>query len=401
MKLVIVGNGIAGTTSARLVTERDASVDVEVFTDEPYLYYPRPKLIDFLAGKVETSAMPQYGEDWYQKRGIRVHLGKRVTSIAADTHQITLHDGTSVKYDCLLLANGASSYIPQIAGAELGILSLRTLQDALSLKKQAQAAEHAVILGGGLLGLDLAMALKENGSEVTVVEMMQWLLPRQLDEQGASALTALLTRRGLRIITNDQCVEVKGNGHAEQVMLKSGISLPAELVAVSAGVRPNIQLAQAAGLTCSRGVVVDDYMRTSAPDIFAVGDIAEHNKCVFGIIPVALAQARIGAAALCGDLTSPYQMVAPSTTLKVTGIDLASIGEVNPEAPGYSEIRERDDAAGIYKKLVIRNGIVVGAILLGDRANVRSINTLIERKIRITGQENRLLEPDLNIASLS
>ncbi|MHB9034975.1 MAG: NAD(P)/FAD-dependent oxidoreductase, partial [Anaerolineae bacterium] len=291
MKLVIVGNGVAGTTAARYVADQDSTVDIEIFTDESYLYYPRPKLIDFLEGQVEAAAVPQYPSEWYQKRGIHVHLGQAVTAIMPQAHQIELQDGTRVAYDRLLLANGASNFIPPFTGHTLpGVLTLRTLKDALELKTRAESAEHTVILGGGLLGLDLAGAIAKGRTQVTVVEMMPRLLPRQLDEAGAQVLTNILTARGLKIIVGDQCVSVKGHETAEMVALKNGAMLPANLVAVSAGIRPNIQLAQSAGLVCNRGVVVDDFMRTSAEDIYAVGDVAEHNQCITGIIPVALAE---------------------------------------------------------------------------------------------------------------
>lgn len=402
MKLVIIGNGIAGTTVARLVAERDPSTQIAIYTEESYLYYPRPRLIDVIAGEIEEQAMPQYTNEWYQKRGIQVHLEHRVTGIEPAEHHITLSDGSVVAYDRLVLANGASNFIPPFKGADLeGVYTLRTLQDALTLRARSKAAQHVVILGGGLLGLDMAMALKVNCSRVTVVEVMPRLLPRQLDEQGAQVLTNLFINRGVQIITSDSCVQVNGSGQSHEVLLKSGRILNADLVAVSAGIRPNIGLAQAAGVVCERGIVVDDHLRTSVPDIYALGDVAEFNKRVWGIIPVALAQGKIAAASICGDDSVKYTDVVPSTTLKVTGIDLTSVGEVNPEGSGYTELRRQDDAAGTYKKIVLRNGFVVGAILLGDRINIRSVNMLIDKKVNVTGYEDQLFDANLSIASVS
>jgi NAD(P)H-nitrite reductase large subunit len=401
MKLVIIGNGIAGTTTARFVAERDAKAEIAIYTDEPYLYYPRPRLIDLLAGEVDENAMTQYSDDWYRKRGILVHTNQSVVGIAPESHQITLQDSSSVAYDQLVLATGAANFMPPFSGSDTeGVHTLRSLHDALILRSKAQAAKLTVILGGGLLGLDLAMALRANGTQVTVVEMMPRLLPRQLDDQGASLLTKLITDRGVEIITNDSCAYVSGQSHVEQVTLKSGRVITADLIAVSAGICPNIALAEAAGLACGRGIVVDEHLRCSATDIYAVGDAAEFNKRVWGIIPAALAQARVAAAAICGDNSLVYHDIVPSTTLQVTGIDLTSVGEVNPQGDGFTELRQQDEIAGTYKKLVIRDGSVIGAILLGDRLNVRVVNQLIEKRIPVTGHEALLFKPDLDVTSL-
>ena len=401
MKLVIIGNGIAGTTTARLVAERDAKAEIAIYTDEPYLYYPRPRLIDLLAGEVEEKAMSQYADDWYRKRGILVHTSQTVVGIAPELHTMTLQDGTMVAYDQLVLATGAANFIPPFTGDDIdGVHTLRSLRDALILRNKAQAAKMTVILGGGLLGLDLAMALRANGTQVTVVEMLPRLLPRQLDEEGAGLLTRLITARGVEVITDDSCAYVSGHGNIERVTLKSGRVIAADLVVVSAGICPNTALARAADLACGRGIVVDEHLRSSAADIYAVGDAAEFNKRVWGIIPAALAQARVAAAAICGDNNVVYQDIVPSTTLKVTGIDLNSVGEVNPQGNGFTELRQQDDVAGTYKKLVIRDGMVIGAILLGDRLNVRAVNQLIEKRISVTGHEALLFRPDLDVASL-
>jgi len=401
MKLVIIGNGIAGTTTARLVADMNAAIETDIYTDESYLYYPRPRLIDLVSGKIDAPAMPQYGDEWYQKRGIRVHTSSPVVKIQPQTHQVTLQDGSVIPYDRLVLANGASSFIPPFEGSSLdGVLALRSLDDALQLRERSQLARNTVILGGGLLGLDLAMALKTNCARVTVVEVLPRLLPRQLDEGGARMLTTMVTRRGVDVITSDSCERVCGESSAREIVLKSGRMLPADLVAVSAGVRPNLQLAQDAGIACNRGVLVDAHLQTSAPDIYAIGDVAEFNQRVWGIIPAALAQAKIAAAVVRGDLSGTYEDIVPSTTLKVTGIDLTSIGQVTPEGAGFGQVIQQDETAGVYKKLVIQNGIVVGAILLGDRLSIRLVNTLIEKQVDVTGYEDRLLDSGFKVEDI-
>jgi nitrite reductase (NADH) large subunit len=401
MKLVIVGNGVAGTTTARLVAERDGQVEITLFTDEPYLYYPRPRLINLLAGEVEENAMPQYPIEWYRERRIGVQIGHPVVSIDPDLHRITLQDTSNVKYDQLVIATGAASFVPHFTGSEMkGVHTLRSLCDALVLRSMARVAKHTVILGGGLLGLDLATAIRTNGTQVTVIEMMPHLLPRQLDEEGAQLLTRLITDRGVEVITNDSCASISGQEQVQQVTLKSGRVLSADLVIVSAGITPNIGLTKAAGLLCNRGIVVDEHLRSSAADIFAVGDVTEFNGRTWGIIPAALAQAKVAAAAICGDNSVTYHDIVPSTTFKVTGIDLTSIGEVNPQGDGFKELRQLDNAAKTYKKLVLSNGFVIGAILLGDRQNVRTVNQLIDRRIPVSGYEDMLFKPNFDISSV-
>ncbi len=399
MRLLIVGNGVAGVTTARYVAEGDPSIEISLLSKERYAYYPRPRLVDFIAGKLPLEALPQYSPDWYQQHHIDMQLGQVVTALDPSAHQITLADERQERYDWLVLATGARPWVPPIPGAgQVGVYTLRTLDDALALCQEAQHGQRFLLLGGGLLGLDAAMALRSYQIDVSVVEAMPRLLPRQLDQEGAALLQRAIEARGVQIITNDLCAEIQGDGHVQRVILKSGRSLPAGVVLVSAGVRPQLELAQAAGLACNRGIVVDAHMRTSAPAVFAVGDAAEFDGKVWGIIPAALAQARVAAAQIIGHADALYHDIVPSTTLKVTGIDLTSLGEVNPEGGDFTELRYVDEAATIYKKLVIRENRVVGAILLGDRSDLAAVNQLISRGLDVSGVAERLLEPDFDLA---
>lgn len=400
MRLLIVGNGVAGVTTARYVAERDPSIEIGLYSQEPYAYYPRPRLIDFVAGKLPFEAVPQYPPEWYQQRHIEVRLGREVVALDPATRGITLSDGRQERFDWLVLATGARPWVPPIPGAELdGVHTLRTLDDALSLLGDAQQGTSFLILGGGLLGLDSAMALRARQVDVTVVEALPRLLPRQLDPEGAGLLQRDLEARGVHVITGDLCAEVMGNGHVRGARLKSGRVVSAEGILVSAGVRPKIELAQAAGLACNRGIVVDNRMQTSASGIYAVGDAAEFEGVVWGIIPAALAQARVAAAQITGQSDVIYRQIVPSTTLQVTGVALTSLGEVNPEGDGFVEVRYLDEAACIYKKLVIRQNRVVGAILLGDRRELAAVNQLVSRGVDVSGVAERLLEPDFDLAA--
>ncbi len=398
MRLVIIGNGVAGVTMARFVSERNPSAQVVIYTDERYLYYPRPRLVDLLAGSLTADQLPMYPANWYEERRIQMALGQRIVHIDPEEHQVASADGSVHRYDALVLATGAHSFVPPLPGVEVGVYTLRTLQDALSLLERTATAKRVVVLGGGLLGLDISAALNARNIVVTIVEMLSRLLPRQLDVEGAGVLQGILEDKGLRILTGDSCVQIEANGPARRLHLKSGQVLDADLVLVSAGVRPNIELAQQAGLACNRGVLVNERLLTSDSSIYAIGDVAEFNQRVWGIIPAALAQARVAAAQIAGDESLLYQDIIPSTTLQVTGIDLTSIGEVNPQGDGFVEVRRAEPTAGIYKKLVIRDGRVVGAVVLGDKASVRAINQLISRQTDVSAYADRLLSDGFDLA---
>jgi NAD(P)H-nitrite reductase large subunit len=401
MKLAIIGNGVAGTTTARYVADRDRSIEIEIYSEEPYRYYPRPRLIDLLAAKVSKEDIVFYPEAWYAEREIQTFLGRRVVAIHPRAHEIQLEQGGSVTYDQLVLATGARAVVPPIPGIDLdGVYTFRTMRDALTLRDRAEKIEHAVILGGGLLGLDTSRALCAHGIGVTVVELLPWLLPMQLDREGADLLQRFLEDAGAEIVTGDPCASIEGNGKVDRIRLRSGTVIETDMLIMSVGVRPNRQLAERAGLAHNRGVVVDERLRTSDEDVYAVGDVAEFRGKVWGIIPVALAQARVAAAQITGDSEVHYRAIVPSTTLRVAGIVLTSLGEVTPEGGQFAEVRHLDSDARVYKKLVIRDGRIVGAIVLGDRTSVPAIQRLMTRQVNVSAHVDSLLREDFDLASL-
>jgi len=218
-----------------------------------------------------------------------------------------------------------------------------------------------------------------------------WLLPRQLDREGAAVLEAILQRMGIQVITGELCTQMEGRGQVERLRLKSGRTLEAEMVVISAGVRSNIALAKEAGLACNRGIVVDEHLQTSHPQVYAVGDVAEFAGRVWAIIPAAIAQGRALGAWLSGQ-DGRYEGIVPSATLKVSGVDLASIGEVNPEGEGFEELRRAEPERGLYRKLVLREGRIVGAILLGDRSEFAAVSRLISQGVDVSAHGEKLLE---------
>ena len=417
MKHVIVGSGVAGVTAAQSIVRADPAAEVHLFGAEPYPYYRRPRLWEFIAGQVKQDALTFRPPEWYAERSIRLYLGVRVTGIDPVPHRLVLSDGSTMEYERLLLATGARPFVPPCQGTDKeGVFTLRTLGDALAIRAYARDASTAVVVGGGLLGLETARALRAAGLSVSVVEFSPHLLPRQLDAEGAEVLQSLLEAQGLRIITGGATEAVLGNGRADGIRLKArpersrknGRTVPGELVLFSTGIRSDVALAREAGLRVNQGVVVDERLQTSVGDVFAAGDVAEFEGRIYGIIPAAIEQARVAAANMvsapstgsgqAGSAT--YTGTLSSTTLKVAGADLTSLGECVVESDEHVQLRHVDLPAGHYRKFVLREGRIVGAILLNDRERVRPITQLIERGVGVSAHTDHLLDDDFDLRSL-
>ncbi len=391
--VVIVGNGVAGVTAASITKEKNPEARVSIYTDESHHYYPRPRLYEVLSGKAEPREIYMFSEKWYEKREIMVHLNTKVLSIDKDKKELLLEDRSRVSYDKLLLANGGHSFIPPINGVEkAGVFTLRSIRDALTIREFTKKTKKAIVIGGGLLGLEFAASLKKLGQQVEVIEIFPRLLPRQLDQDGAAILKNRIVSRGINIILGAKTVEILGRDSVSGILLESGETISGDLVLISAGVRSNAELALESGIKVNRGVVVDSYLRTSAEDVYAVGDVAEFEGRVYGIIPAALEQARIAVTNILGEEQRVYTGTVPSNTLDVVGIDLTSMGIVNPEEAKYEEVKKVDDEKGVYKKLVLDQGKIVGAIFLGDRKGLTSIKRLMTQEIDITNYKDSILK---------
>jgi nitrite reductase (NADH) large subunit len=397
MNAVIVGNGVAGVTAARIIKDQNPEAQVSIYTDEGYQYYPRPRLYQVLAGEAEPREVYLFSEEWYKKQGINVQLNTKASSIDTDKKELLLENGTKVNYDKLLLANGGHSFVPPIKGAEkTGVFTLRTIKDALNIKEYTRKTKKVIVIGGGLLGLEFAYSLKKLGQKVEVVEMFPRLLPRQLDTDGATILKNRIEALGISIVLGVKTVEILGKQTVSGILLDKGETLSGDLVLISAGVRSNIGLAQKAGIKINRGIVVDGHLRTSADDVYAAGDVAEFNGMVYGLIPAALEQATVAAANMLEDENSVYTGTVASNTLKIVDIDLTSMGIVNPEEPKYEEIKNADTQKGVYKKLVLDKGKIVGAILLGNKKGVISLKKLMTQKTDITEYKNSILNDNFD-----
>jgi nitrite reductase (NADH) large subunit len=392
-RYVIVGSGVAGTTAAQNLHRLDPSTEVTLLGDEPYPYYYRPKLWEFLAGQVEQSALFYRPAEWYPAQEINLHLNAKVIKLQPNEHTITLATGESVPYDRLLLATGSCCFVPEIPGASLpGVFVFRTLQDALALRARATRSRRAVVVGGGLLGLETARALSTLPLEVTVVEIAPYLLPRQLDREGAQFLQVRLESMGLGFITGAHTTAVLGESSATGIRLEDGRIIPGELILFSAGIIPRIDQARDAGLAVHKGIVVNASMQSSQEDIFAAGDVAEIDGRTYGLIPPAIEQARTASQNMTGGEGIEYHGTLPSATLKLLGMDLTSLGEATAEDESLVVRRVLDEKAGIYKKVILRNGVLIGAILLNDTASVQPLRQLIASKRDLSQVQEQLLD---------
>ncbi|HEX7803858.1 MAG TPA: nitrite reductase large subunit NirB [Pseudoxanthomonas sp.] len=368
-RLVVVGNGMAGIrTLEELFKLVPDMYDVTVFGAEPHPNYNRILLSPVLAGEQEFEHIVLNSLDWYAENGIRLHLGKEVARIDRVRRRVIAADGTEAEYDRLLLATGSLPFILPVPGKDLkGVISYRDIFDTQTMIDTAKVKRHAVVIGGGLLGLEAANGLKLRGMEVTVVHLAGWLLERQLDPVAAGLLEKSLSERGLSFRLNTSTTEILGNeaGEVTAVRFSDGSEQPADLVVMAAGIRPNTQLAQEAGLYCNRGIVVSDGLQTYDPRVYAVGECASHRGIAYGLVAPLFEQAKICANHLAHYGIGIYQGSVSSTKLKVTGIDLFSAGNFMG-GEGTEEIVLSDPAGGVYKKLVIQDEKLVGACLYGD-----------------------------------
>jgi nitrite reductase (NADH) large subunit len=374
-RLVLVGNGMAGMRTIDEVLARDrARFDIEVIGAEPHPNYNRILLSSVLAGDKELGDIILHSREWYADNGIRLSTGETVVRVDAKAKTVTTAPGRTVAYDKLVLATGSRPFVPPVAGLALpGVCAFRTIADLDLMRDAARNARtnggRAVVVGGGLLGLEAAVGLMKRGMTVTVLHLMPTLMERQLDEAAGLLLQRDLQGTGLTILTRAQTEAIAGDNRVKAVRLADGRELPADLVVFAVGVKPNIDLARDATLDVNRGIDVDDFMRTSDPDIFAVGECVEHRGQTFGLVGPLWEQARTCAEVLCGGTPPPYVAAAPHTSLKVTGVDVFSAGVLAARDDGDEEITLRDAAARQYKKLVVRDGRLLGAILYGEIAD--------------------------------
>lgn len=393
-QLVVIGNGMAGMRTVEELLKHDAGrrYRITVFGAEPHVNYNRIMLSSVLAGDKSLDEIIINSREWYAENDIRLIAGDAVTAIDRQVKTVTAASGVTIAYDRLLIATGSKPLAPPLPGLGLpGVCAFRDIADVNKMLAAARTHKRAVVIGGGLLGLEAAWGLKQRGMSVALVHLMPTLMERQLDAAAGELLQRDLERRGIAFFTNGQTEEIFGTERAEGVQLADGRSIPADLVVLAIGIRPNIDLARSAGLQVNRGIEVFDDMRTSDPEIFAVGECVEHRGQVFGLVAPLWDQAKVCAAHLAGDATAVFASQALSTSLKITGVDVFSAGALMAADEADDEIILRDDSHGLYKKIVLRDGKLVGAVLYGDVADGGWYLQLMRGQDDVSGLRERLV----------
>lgn len=381
--LVIVGNGMA---AARLVDELAKTAlgryAVAVIGEEPRLAYNRVLLSSVLAGETGSHEIELRPADWWRHRGVTVRYGYRVTEIDVGRRELKIEGEESMEYSRLVLATGSTPLRLNVPGADLsGVHTFRDTRDVDLLLTLAAARKRVVVVGGGLLGLEAAYGLAKAGAPVTLLHLMDRLMERQLDAPAADLLKTLVERKGIRILLNASTKCIHGDGHVEAVELADGSRIEADAVIFAAGIKPNVVLAKDAGIAVNRGIVVNDVMQTSSPDIFALGECAEHRGTCYGLVEPAYEQARVLARHLAGR-PAAYQGSVVSTNLKVSGVSVFSAGDFMG-GEGSESLVLSDRSRGTYKKLVIADGRLTGAVLIGDTVDALWYLELIRNRDKV------------------
>lgn len=367
VRLVVIGNGMAGMRTIEELLKMSADeFDITVFGAEPQPNYNRILLSPVLSGEMSFQDTILNDWDWYEKNRITLHAGKTVTKIDRTRCVVETDDGIIVPYDRLLIATGSNPIMLPIPGIDLpGVLSYRSIADVGSMLSKATAGSRAVVIGGGLLGLEAANGLSLRGMDVSVVHLCDWPMERQLDKVGGGLLKDALEKRGLKFYLSRQTEAILGETIVTGLRFKDGEEIPADLIVMSAGIRPNIALAKSAGIHCERGIVVSDTMQTYDPKIYSVGECVQHRGQTYGLVAPLFEQAKVAANHLARYGAMRYEGSSVSTKLKVTGIDLFSAGDFNSGGLD-EELLLQDSARGVYKKLVLRDNKLRGAVMYGD-----------------------------------
>jgi NAD(P)H-dependent nitrite reductase large subunit/NAD(P)H-dependent nitrite reductase small subunit len=393
LKLVLVGNGLAGMRCLEdLLDMAPDRYDITVIGEEPWGNYNRIMLSPVLSGEKSFAEIMLHSADWYAEKGIRFIAGDAASSIDRSRKQVHTEKGEIVAYDRLILATGSKPFIPPISGAELeGVISFRDIQDVNHMLDYCKTKQNAVVIGGGLLGLEAAYGLKQQGMNVTVLHLMDRIMDRQLDMKASQMLKKSIEDKGIRIITEANTEELLGiDCHVTQLRLKDGTVLDADLVVFAVGIRPNKTLAEQAGLRCNRGVLVNDTMQTYDPSIYAVGECIEHRGQTFGLVEPLWGQAFICATHLAEHGRLTFKAPTVPTQLKVSGCDVFSAGNFEPQ-DDFEDIVLNDEKRQIYKRIIIQQDKVIGAVLFGDTEDGAWYAELIADQTPISNIRSKLL----------
>ncbi len=399
---IVIGQGIAGATAAETLRKLDPKIPVTIVTDEHDTVYSRIDLPDIIAGKYEPAASALRTAEDFAKAGIECLMGETAAALIREEKAVALSSGKRLRYDKLLLATGSLPVVPPVPGAGApGVYSLWTLRQAGEIVEATGKARRAVVVGAGLIGLKTALALKKRGLDVTVVEKLPRVLPRQLDEEASDLLADSVRGKGVEILVGTGVDAIAADRGAASGVNAGGRVLPAEMVVMAIGVKPNMGIAVAAGIETGRGIIVDAFQVTSDPDIYAAGDVAETvdpltgDRTIPAIWPAAVAQGRTAASNMAGGRATYDGMVAMNA-VEIGGMPLVSIGDIEGRTGDETLVARRN---GAYRKVVIRDGRIRGVLFLGDIRQAGVIGRLISRRIE-TAEVERLISPHFSYADL-
>ncbi len=393
MKVVIIGNNIAGTFAAQNLRTLNKGIEIEIFTEEKYPYYTRVKLPELISEKITIDDLIVFKEDWYKNKRLNLHLNKKIKKVSPSNKTIQIEgENNLVDYDKLILALGSIPNIPPIKNAvemkdkKKGLFTLRSIDDALDIKDfiKGKNAKKAIIIGGGLLGLEIANQINNSNLHTSVIEFFPRLLPRQLDIECAGMLREEIERRGIKVVLDAVTEEILGNGTVSGIRLKGGETLDADIVLIQAGIQPTIDIAKDANLDTNKGIIVNEFLETSEKDIYAVGDCIEYKNQIWGIIPACMEQSKIVAASVLGLKSVGYNGTTPKNTLKIVGLELTSIGIIDPpkeEGGAWEILKKADKKDCCYQKLVVKGNKLKGAILFGDNKAISYVYNKMEEDV--------------------
>ncbi|AJY76015.1 nitrite reductase large subunit NirB [Paenibacillus beijingensis] len=391
-KLVMIGNGMAGVRAIEhLIKLAPDSYEITIFGAEPHPNYNRIMLSTVLAGGSSMDEIIINDLQWYEDNRIRLYTGEPVVKIDSANRKVISRSGIEAEYDKVIIATGSKAFILPIPGADKeGVIGFRDIADCETMMDASKTYRKAAVIGGGLLGLEAARGLLNLGMDVTVIHINGHLMDRQLDEPSGRMLQRELEAQGMKFLLKKQTLEITGKKRAQGLKFADGTSLEADLVVMAVGIRPNVEVAGASGIDVNRGIVVSDWMETNVPDVYAVGECVEHRGIGYGLVAPLYEQGAVLAKRLAGIETDGYTGSVTSTKLKVSGVDVFSAGEFK-DSPDSRSLKIQDEVGGVYKKLVIRDNKLAGAVLFGDTADGASLFSLIKSGESIAGREKELL----------
>ena len=398
-RYLIIGNGVAGARAAVKIREADRKGEIHIFTEEAYPFYYRVRFPEFVAGEITIQNLTIHTKEWYQSKGISIHLEEPITEVNVQKNEVTSQQGKSYAYDLLLMATGGNPFVPPIKGREKkGVFTLRTVEDAIRMKEFSEGVRKAILIGGGLVGLETGGALLRRSIKVAVIEHNPRILPRQMDPEGAEILQKKMESMGFSFFLNGQSEGILGKETVEGVRLKDGRTVEGQMVIVSAGVKPNIKLAQAMGLETKNGILVNDRLETKSKGIFAAGDVAEHRGRCYGIWPAAQRQGETAGVNMAGG-NALYEGTVVSNTLKVVGIDLTAAGEIDAEGKLDCVVRS-DREKCTYCKVAFKEDKIVGCIVLGDVEERSEILGAVGKNVNIKEIKKSILKEGSDFKNL-